>query len=75
MTSKSNAEVLAELGWTMQIIHDSTEGRVPRFWRPPYGDADERVRAIAREVFGLSTIIWNHECVFAVFDQGGLHIY
>lgn len=28
--------VLAELGWTMKIIHDSTGGRLPRYWRPPY---------------------------------------
>ena len=45
----------------MQAIHNSTGGRVPRFWRPPYGDADARVRAIAREVFGLETVVWNSE--------------
>ncbi|QRW02099.1 chitin deacetylase [Ceratobasidium sp. AG-Ba] len=59
MTTLSNELVVAELGWTMQIIHDSTGGRLPRFWRPPYGDSDNRVRAIAREVFGLTTVIWN----------------
>lgn len=48
MTTLSNEMVVAELGWTMQIIHDSTAGRLPRFWRPPYGDSDNRVRAIAR---------------------------
>lgn len=48
MTTLSNEMVLAELGWTMKIIHDSTGGRVPRFWRPPYGDSDSRVRAIAK---------------------------
>jgi peptidoglycan/xylan/chitin deacetylase (PgdA/CDA1 family) len=63
MTSLSNEAVLAELGWTMQIIHDSTGGRLPRFWRPPYGDADDRIRAIAKNVFGLSMIIWNQEYV------------
>lgn len=45
----------------MQIIHDSTGGRVPRYWRPPYGDADNRVRAIAKQVFGLTTVIWNQD--------------
>lgn len=34
----------------MQIIHESTGGRIPRYWRPPYGDSDNRVRAIAKEV-------------------------
>ncbi|KAG9123464.1 hypothetical protein FRC07_014908 [Ceratobasidium sp. 392] len=61
MTTLSNEMVVAELGWTMQIIHDSTGGRVPRFWRPPYGDSDNRVRAISREVFGMTTVIWNDD--------------
>lgn len=61
MTTKTNKEVLAELGWTLQIIHDSTGGRVPKYWRPPYGDSDRRVHAIAKEVFGLTGILWNHE--------------
>lgn len=63
MTSQSNEEVLAQVGWTMQIIHDSTGGRVPKYWRPPYGDTDHRVRAITREVFGLEVIMWNYEYV------------
>ncbi|KAI6164864.1 carbohydrate esterase family 4 protein [Pisolithus thermaeus] len=54
-------EVLAELGWTMQLIHNSTGGRVPKYWRPPYGDSDMRVRAIAKEVLGLTTVIWNQD--------------
>lgn len=61
MTTLSNEAIVAELGYTMQIIHDSTQGRIPRFWRPPYGDSDNRVRAIAKYVFGLSMIIWNQE--------------
>jgi len=61
MTTQSNESVVAELGWTMQIIHNSTGGRVPRFWRPPYGDTDARVSAIAKEVFGLTTIVWNQD--------------
>ncbi|KAJ6460830.1 carbohydrate esterase family 4 protein [Mycena vitilis] len=61
MTTQSNLQVVAELGWTMQIIHNSTGGRVPKFWRPPYGDSDKRVSAIAKEVFGMTTIIWNQD--------------
>ncbi|KAF9515211.1 carbohydrate esterase family 4 protein [Hydnum rufescens UP504] len=61
MTTKSNLDVLAELGYTSQIIADSTGGLVPKYWRPPYGDADNRVRAIAKEVFGLTTVIWNQD--------------
>ncbi|KAF5370111.1 hypothetical protein D9758_001046 [Tetrapyrgos nigripes] len=61
MTTQTNEQVVAELGWSMQIIHDSAGGRVPKYWRPPYGDTDLRVSAIAREVFGLTCIIWNHD--------------
>ncbi|KAI0029315.1 hypothetical protein K488DRAFT_27819, partial [Vararia minispora EC-137] len=61
MTTLSNEQVVMELGWTMEIIHNSTGGRLPRFWRPPTGDSDTRVSAIAREVFGLTTVIWNYD--------------
>jgi chitin deacetylase len=61
MTTLSNEQVIAELGYTVQLIRDLTGGRLPRFWRPPFGDSDTRVRAIALEVFGLVTIIWNQE--------------
>jgi chitin deacetylase len=32
-------------------------------YRPPYGDVDNRVRAIARHVFGLTTVIWNRDAL------------
>ncbi|KAL9940283.1 hypothetical protein V8E36_000988 [Tilletia maclaganii] len=60
-TTLSNADIVAELGWTMQIIYDLT-GRIPRYWRPPQGDADNRVRAVAEEVFGLTAVMWDQEC-------------
>ncbi|KAG5643946.1 hypothetical protein DXG03_009297 [Asterophora parasitica] len=61
MTTLSNLEIVAQLGWTAEIIRNSTGGRVPRYWRPPFGDSDVRVRSIALEVFGLETVIWNME--------------
>ncbi|KAL7417365.1 hypothetical protein BDY24DRAFT_88798 [Mrakia frigida] len=61
MSSLSNEGVVAELGWTMQILADSNYGKIPAHWRPPFGDVDNRVRAIAKEVFGLQTIIWGVE--------------
>ncbi|KAJ9103866.1 hypothetical protein QFC21_002328 [Naganishia friedmannii] len=48
-------------GWTCQIIADLTGGYVPAYWRPPFGDADYRVRMIAKEVFGLTTVVWNQD--------------
>lgn len=61
MTLLSNEDVVAQLGWSMQLIYTSTGGRVPRFWRPPYGDSDNRVHAIAKAVFGLDCILWNQD--------------
>ncbi|KAK1234313.1 hypothetical protein PQX77_002484 [Marasmius sp. AFHP31] len=60
MTTLSNEDIVAEIGWTIQIIADST-GRIPRIWRPPYGDSDVRVRAVAKEVFELETVMWNRD--------------
>ncbi|KAJ3563277.1 hypothetical protein NP233_g9041 [Leucocoprinus birnbaumii] len=71
MTTLSNEEVVAQLGWTMELIHNSTGGRVPRFWRPPYGDSDNRVTAIAKEVFGLETVIWNEDTEDWSLGYGG----
>ena len=61
MTTQSNEQLLGELGWTMQIIHDMTGGKLPAYWRPPYGDIDTRVDAIAQHVFGMTAIVWNQE--------------
>ncbi|KAF9485353.1 chitin deacetylase [Pholiota conissans] len=61
MTTLSSLQIVGELGYTMKLIHDSTGGRVPRYWRPPYGDSDMRVRSIALEVFGLQTVVWNQD--------------
>ena len=69
MTTLSNADVVAQLGWTLQVIYNSTGGRLARYWRPPYGDTDLRVTAIAQQVFGLRTVVWNHECVLCLLDH------
>ncbi|KAI9000987.1 hypothetical protein BD414DRAFT_473280 [Trametes punicea] len=72
MTTLSDLDVVGELGWTMQLIHNSTGGRLPKYWRPPYGDADNRVRAIAKEVFGLTTIVWNQDTEdWSIGEAGG----
>ncbi|KAG6821277.1 hypothetical protein H0H93_002387 [Arthromyces matolae] len=57
MTTLSNLEIVAQLGWTAELIRNSTGGRVPRYWRPPYGDSDMRVRSIAKEVMFHSRLL------------------
>ncbi|KAI8075413.1 chitin deacetylase [Gilbertella persicaria] len=57
MTTLTNQEVLAELYFTQKAIKIAT-GLTPRYWRPPYGDVDDRVRWIASQL-GLTAVIWN----------------
>ncbi|KAJ7609503.1 hypothetical protein FB45DRAFT_944586 [Roridomyces roridus] len=61
LTMLSDMDIVSELGWSMNVIYLSTNGRVPRFWRPPTGDADNRVRAIAKYVFGMEMMVWNQD--------------
>ncbi|KAF8931646.1 chitin deacetylase [Haplosporangium gracile] len=56
MTSLSNEQIVAELKWTEKAIV-SVIGVTPIYWRPPYGDVDNRVRAIATQL-GYKTSIW-----------------
>lgn len=57
MTTLTNEEVFAEFYFTQKAIHLAT-GLTPRFWRPPYGDIDDRVRWIASQL-GLTAVMWN----------------
>jgi len=59
LTTLSNAEIVAELGWTREIIKAST-GVTPLQMRPPYGDIDDRVRAISLAM-GLRPVIWTRQ--------------
>jgi len=56
LTTLTNEQIVAELGWTKKVIFDVT-GVTPNTMRPPYGDIDDRVRAICAQM-GLTPIIW-----------------
>ncbi|KAF9572060.1 chitin deacetylase [Mortierella alpina] len=56
VTSLKNEEIVAELKWTEKVIFDII-GVSPIYWRPPYGDVDNRVRNIATQL-GFKTAIW-----------------
>ncbi len=59
LTSLTNLEIIAELEYTSLAIEIVT-GHRPRFFRPPFGDIDNRVRAIAKAM-GLLPILWNFD--------------
>ncbi|KNC98727.1 uncharacterized protein SPPG_06405 [Spizellomyces punctatus DAOM BR117] len=59
MTSLTNQEIVAELYYTTKIIKEVT-GVTVLYWRPPFGDIDDRVRAIASQL-KLTATIWNRD--------------
>ncbi|CAE6359552.1 unnamed protein product [Rhizoctonia solani] len=56
LTTLTNEQIVAELGWTRKVIQ-AVLGVTPRYFRPPYGDCDDRVRAIAKGL-GMTPVIW-----------------
>ncbi|KAF6754809.1 carbohydrate esterase family 4 protein [Ephemerocybe angulata] len=56
MTGLSSRDVFAELYYTIKLVTDIT----PTCWRPPFGDVDDRVRAIANGL-GLRTVLWKYD--------------
>jgi len=66
LTAMTNEQVVAELGWTRKIIKEIT-GVTPTTFRAPYGDIDNRVRAIANAM-GLRSIIWSRSPSGFAFD-------
>ncbi|KAJ1566134.1 chitin deacetylase [Nowakowskiella sp. JEL0078] len=59
LTSLTNAQIVAEIKYTEAIIYQAI-GKVPSYLRPPYGDVDDRVRAIANAL-GYHVAIWNQD--------------
>ncbi|CAO3692067.1 unnamed protein product [Rhizopus stolonifer] len=57
MTTKTNDEAVAEFYWTLKAIKETT-GVTPKCWRPPQGDVDDRIRAIAWQM-GMHTVLWD----------------
>ncbi|KAJ3488639.1 hypothetical protein NLI96_g2691 [Meripilus lineatus] len=66
LTTLTNEQIVAELGWTRKIIKEVT-GVSPTSMRPPYGDMDDRVRAIAKAM-GMTPIIWTRTASGFSFD-------
>ncbi|CAO3635343.1 unnamed protein product [Cunninghamella blakesleeana] len=59
MTTLTNEEIVAQLYWTHRSIKEVL-GITPKCWRPPFGDVDDRVRAIAWQM-GMRTFLWDQD--------------
>ncbi|KAF6761497.1 carbohydrate esterase family 4 protein [Ephemerocybe angulata] len=66
LTSLTTEQVVAELGWTRKAIK-KVLGVTPTTMRPPFGDIDDRVRAISLAM-GMIPIMWSRTPVGGVFD-------
>ncbi|KAI0272326.1 hypothetical protein BC834DRAFT_948639 [Gloeopeniophorella convolvens] len=66
LTSLTNEQIVAELGWTRKAIQ-AVIGVTPTTMRPPYGDIDDRVRAISLAM-GMIPIIWTSAPGSGPFD-------
>ncbi|KAI8971940.1 hypothetical protein BDF20DRAFT_995716 [Mycotypha africana] len=72
MTTLTNEEIVAQLYWTQRAIKETT-GVTPKCWRPPYGDVDDRVRAIAWQM-GMRTFLWDQDTYDWNLANGGIQL-
>ncbi|KAF8552420.1 hypothetical protein OG21DRAFT_128302 [Imleria badia] len=66
LTMLTTPQVVAELGYTRKVIKQVL-GVTPTLMRPPYGDIDDRVRAISLAM-GMVPVIWTRTPSGATFD-------
>lgn len=58
----SNEQIISQIEWSIWAMN-ATCGHLPKWFRPPYGGLDNRVRAIIRQ-FGMQNVVWD----FDTFD-------
>ncbi|RUS18054.1 hypothetical protein BC937DRAFT_89191 [Endogone sp. FLAS-F59071] len=69
LTSLTTEQIIVELKWTETIIKEVC-GITPKYFRPPQGDYDDRVRAIAAQL-GYTAIIWDLDTNDWMFGNPG----
>jgi chitin deacetylase len=57
LPSLTNEEIIAQIEWSIWAMN-ATAGHLPKWFRPPYGGLDNRVRSITRQ-FGMQNVLWN----------------
>ncbi|TYB37990.1 polysaccharide deacetylase family protein [Actinomadura chibensis] len=57
LTQMTQDEMLSELRRTQEAVKQIT-GRAPRLFRPPYGETNETLKAVERQL-GLTEVIWD----------------
>lgn len=62
MPGLTNEEIVAQIQWSIWAMN-ATSGHLPKWFRPPYGGVDNRVRYFLRQ-FGMQAVVWD----FDTFD-------
>ncbi|KAJ3173892.1 chitin deacetylase [Geranomyces variabilis] len=57
MANLTNEQFISEIMWT-ELAIEKAIGIRPRFWRPPFGDIDDRIRAILKQL-DYTPVIWS----------------
>lgn len=57
LPSLTNEQIIAQIEWGIFAMN-ATGHHLPRWFRPPYGGVDNRVRSIVRQ-FGMRSVIWD----------------
>ncbi|EMG48905.1 Chitin deacetylase 2 [Candida maltosa Xu316] len=58
----TNEKIIAQIEWSIWAMN-ATSGHLPKWFRPPYGGIDNRIRSILRQ-FGMQAVLWD----FDTFD-------
>lgn len=59
LPSLTNEEVVAQIEWSIWAMN-ATYGHLPKWFRPPYGGIDNRIRGILRQ-FGMQAAMWDYD--------------
>ncbi|CAG8448389.1 2374_t:CDS:2, partial [Cetraspora pellucida] len=59
LTTQTNEQIVAELEWTAKVIK-AVIGVRPKHMRPPFGNYDDRVRDISKQL-GYKVVIWDRD--------------
>lgn len=59
LPSLTNEEIVAQIEWSIWAMN-ATYGHIPKWFRPPYGGIDNRVRGIVRQ-FGMQLVLWDYD--------------
>ncbi|KAJ7139759.1 hypothetical protein C8R44DRAFT_765336 [Mycena epipterygia] len=73
LTTLTTEQIIGELGWSKKIIKDVI-GVTPTHFRPPFGDIDDRVRAIS-QAMDLTPVIWTRISPLATFDTDDFDLH